>query len=360
MTKRERIDCVFAHEEPDRVPVFDWVSNQALLAHFAGRPLTLDNAAEVIPAASAHFLDLAPLWYPATTERHTSERGLVIEGADWFTHWVVQWPFATDEELVAYIGRYIEELRAWQPAPPHPELRAEQERLIARYGGSVVAGTVGEAQEATYNSFGLERFIYLLSDRPDLAQAWLDAQHAKTIRELECGCSVGFDPRLYPVMCLTADIGFKGSLLFSPAYLRRSGYFRRIAEVCEVCHGFGIKVLLHTDGELTSILPDLVATGIDALHPIDTGAGMDLRTVKDAYGDRLVLVGGIDGNITLPMGTPEQVRQETLAALATGAPGGGYIAASSSAELFDSMPLENILAMLDTVWQYGRYPLSFV
>lgn len=352
MSKRQRLEAAFAHEQPDRVPVFDWVSNLALIEHFAGEPLTLANAEQVIPRASGRFLDLAPLWYPAATERRTGEGGLVIEGADWFTHWVVQWPFSSDEELAAHVGAYTEQLRADRPTRAPEEARERQRQLIAAYGDTVVAGTVGEAQEATYNSFGLERFIYLLSDRPDLAQAWLDAHHARTLSRLESGADVGADPRLYPVVCLTADIGFKGSLLFSPAYLRRSGYFRRIAEVCEVCHGLGARVLLHSDGDLTPILPELVATGIDALHPIDTGAGMDLAAVKAAYGDRLVLVGGIEGNATLPLGTPEQVRRETLAALGAAAPGGGYIAASSSAELYNSIPLENILAMLNTIWEY--------
>ena len=164
-----------------------------------------------------------------------------------------------------------------------------------------------------------------------------------------------FNPALYGVVCLTADVAFKGKPIFSPAYLRKSGYFRRIAEVCGLYHERGVKVLFHSDGDLNSILPELVAAGIDGLNPLDRAAGMDLAQVKAAYGDRLVLVGGVDGAFALPFGTIAEVREATRSALAAAMHGGGYMLGSSGAEWLNGLPLENLEAMLEVVWTEGVY-----
>jgi hypothetical protein len=57
MTKEERVLCALSHEEPDRVPIYDLVDHRGVIEHYAGRVLTLENAAEVVPAALSHVLD---------------------------------------------------------------------------------------------------------------------------------------------------------------------------------------------------------------------------------------------------------------------------------------------------------------
>ena len=218
-------------------------------------------------------------------------------------------------------------LRAYRlPGAATIAARNEHQRtLIAAYGDTPVAGHITEPLEAAYPAIGLQNFVYLQADHPALVQDWLDALHAVNLARITAGAEPRFNPALYCIVCLTADVAFKGKPIFSPAYLRHSGYFRRIAEVCALYHERGVKVLFHSDGDLTSILPDLVAAGIDALNPIDLAAGMDLAQVKASYGDRLVLVGGVDGALALPFGTIAEVRAATRAALRVGMPGGGYM-----------------------------------
>lgn len=357
MTKSERIACVFAHEVPDRVPIFDWVSHIGLIENAAGRNLTLENAKEVIPLASNRLLDLAPLWFPSDPTRQIDERGITIEGTDWFNLWHVAYPWSDFPGLVSWVNHQVELLNVWKSPPPEVILkkRHDQQSLIDRYGVTPVAGHITEPLEATYPTIGLENYIYLLEDEPELVQSWLDLQHARNLHQIEAGSEPRFDPGLYPVVCLTADVAFKGRPIFSPAYLRRSGYFHRIAEVCHLYHERGVRVLFHSDGDLTSILPELVKAGIDALNPIDLGAGMQLSAIKEVYGNQLVLVGGVDGAYSLPLGTPDQVRQATRQALKIGKPGGGYILGSSGAEWLNGIPLENLEAMLETVYQEGSY-----
>ena len=49
-------------------------------------------------------------------------------------------------------------------------------------------------------------------------------------------------------------------------------------------HAKGVKVRYHTDGNITSLLPDLVDLGIDMLHPLEAKAGMNALEVKKEAG----------------------------------------------------------------------------
>lgn len=116
----------------------------------------------------------------------------------------------------------------------------------------------------------------------------------------------------------------------------------------------GVKILLHADGAITPLLPDLIDCGIDALNPLDTAAGVSLEHVKENFGDRISLFGGVDENI-LFLGTPQQVAETVREDLNIAAPGGGYILASGAANILKGVPIANFLAMIETGKKYGRY-----
>ena len=125
-----------------------------------------------------------------------------------------------------------------------------------------------------------------------------------------------------------------------------------IAELAEAIDNLGVPALLHSCGHISDYLGDLAQTRIAAIHPLQRTAGMDLRTVKAAYGDRFCLIGNVDSSRTLPYGTPEEVAAETREAIDIAAPGGGYILASDHS-LHDGIPIENILTMFSTGAEYG-------
>jgi uroporphyrinogen decarboxylase len=112
---------------------------------------------------------------------------------------------------------------------------------------------------------------------------------------------------------------------------------------------------MHSDGKLTDVLDDLIALGLDALHPIEPKA-MDIRQLKRDYGDKLTLFGNVDLNV-LGLGTPGQTRQLVRELIRDLAPGGGY-AVSSSNSVSYYVKVENYVAMLQAVSDFGRYPIS--
>jgi uroporphyrinogen-III decarboxylase len=84
---------------------------------------------------------------------------------------------------------------------------------------------------------------------------------------------------------------------------------------------------------------------------------MDLRQLKSRYGRQIVFNGAIDSHHMLIDGTVEQVRQSTRQILQIMMPDGGYIAGASHDSILEETAVENVLAMVDAVREYGRYGL---
>ena len=355
MTKEERVVCALSREEPDRVPLYDLVSNVAVIEYYAGQRLTLDNAEEVIPLALSRALDTTRIWMPSAPGRRKDEWGFVYERRDWFNEWQAQAPFHDLLGLVAFVRSEVERLEAWQPDDPNHHIQ-ELLRWKERFRDTVIpASMTGEALQDAFISVGLEWFIWLEAEDAELTRRWVDALHGKTMRALqqEAGCRI-----VSPVAWIFDDLAYKGRLIFSLAYLREHGVFRRLAEICDLYHSYGLKVIFHSDGYIRPLIPDLIAAGVDALAPIEIGAGLDLADLKANFGRQVAFVGGMNVSGELSSGSVDDVRRATLQVLATAGTGGGFIFGSSSEELFDVIPVENIIAMLETARECGRYPIG--
>ncbi len=75
---------------------------------------------------------------------------------------------------------------------------------------------------------------------------------------------------------------------------------------------------------------------------------MDLKNLKSDFGKDLIFWGGIDTQHLLPYGTPDDVRRGTLETMNILGKGGGMIV-SPSQEVMNDVPLNNIVAMLETI-----------
>ena len=192
----------------------------------------------------------------------------------------------------------------------------------------------------------------MLSDYPALVSRWLDA-----IFRAQCRALAAYDvSRLpYHFAMIGEDIASKTATLFSPAFLRQE-FFPRLRTLTGMYHDLGFKVIFHSDGNLNAVMDDLVAAEIDGINPIETQASMDIAQIKQHYGKRLVIVGGVDASGVLPLGTVDEVREATRRILDIAAGGSGYVLGSTT-ELSNAIPSRNIITMWETVMQHGRYPL---
>lgn len=119
------------------------------------------------------------------------------------------------------------------------------------------------------------------------------------------------------------------------------------------------KRFIHSCGSVKALIPDFLDAGFDILNPVQTAArDMDPADLKQAFGSRATFWGGgVDTQHTLPFGTPDAVRSQVRDRLRTFGPGGGFVF-NPSHNTQALVPVENILAMYETVRDYGAYPLN--
>lgn len=159
---------------------------------------------------------------------------------------------------------------------------------------------------------------------------------------------------LIDVAQVTDDLGSQTGPLISME-LYKEFYAPHHKRFIDLCHEFGIKVFHHDDGSCRPFLPLLVEMGIDILNPIQwTCPGMDMAELKSAFGKNICFHGAIENQRILPFGTPEEVRAEVRHCMdALASDGTGYILASCH-NLQVVSPVENIIAMYDEAWKYGK------
>lgn len=108
------------------------------------------------------------------------------------------------------------------------------------------------------------------------------------------------------------------------------------------------KIFYHSCGAVSELIPDFIEVGIDILNPVQTTAtGMVPEKIKKEFGrDITFWGGGINTQLTLPRGTPQQVCDEVKRAIDTLSKGGGYIFASIH-NIQADVPPENFWAMIE-------------
>lgn len=129
-----------------------------------------------------------------------------------------------------------------------------------------------------------------------------------------------------------------------------------IKRLTELGHQYGLKVMLHCCGGFKELIPSMIEAGLDGLHAIQPSCkGMDLGVLKEEFGNKIVFNGCIDSNQALINGTPAYVRNETKSTLEIMKQGGGFIAGASHDYLLEETPVANVLAMFETIRDYGKY-----
>lgn len=151
---------------------------------------------------------------------------------------------------------------------------------------------------------------------------------------------------------VSEDMGAQNELLVSIAHIHEY-LLENMKKLIDLAHQNGVYVFHHNDGSIRRILPDLIALGIDVLNPIQWRCvNMDRSELKQEFGHKVIMHGGVDNQITLPFGTPEDVRNEILDNLRILGEGGGYILAPCH-NIQPITPVENILAMYETGYELG-------
>jgi uroporphyrinogen decarboxylase len=195
---------------------------------------------------------------------------------------------------------------------------------------------------------GMENYMLKIYQNPGFIHHIAEMVTEYNLKQLHMLASAGID-----VLVVEDDIAATNNLLISPKHFIEfvNPYNRKLVDRA---HNLGLKVVRHSDGNLWSIMDILVESGYDGLNPLEPQAGMDIKKVKEKYGNKLCLLGNIDCKELLPSGTPEQVEAAVKYAIEVAGPGGGYILCDSNS-LHPGVNPENCIAMFEATKKYGLY-----
>jgi hypothetical protein len=159
------------------------------------------------------------------------------------------------------------------------------------------------------------------------------------------------------------EVAIQGSAsslsMISPAIFRRHN-LPFLQEVTRLCREAGLPSHLHVCGHSNAIVEMVYEeTDLDVMEPLERppGGDVDLKKVKERFGDKLVLKGNVNTFQAMLGGTPQEVEEEALRCIEAAAPGGGFILATGDQCPRDT-PDENIFALIETARKYGQYSSS--
>jgi uroporphyrinogen decarboxylase len=203
---------------------------------------------------------------------------------------------------------------------------------------------------------GTEQFLMDMALRPEFAHTLLEKITTAIDGLMRLAMQVG--GRWFDMIELPGDdyAGNNGPVM-SPAMFRTfiAPRLKRLVQTVKEANP-ETRVMLHSDGAITRLLPDILALGVDVIHPLEPLPATDIPAVKAAFGGQVTFVGGIDIAHAMT-GSVEQVVEETRLRIRQLAPGGGYILAPSN-HLQADVPPENVTALFHTAHSAGQYPIQ--
>jgi uroporphyrinogen decarboxylase len=331
LTRRERMRRALNLEPVDRIPTqinYTPAMGQRLAAHLG-----------VTPDQLPRRLDNHLLRVDIAHEHRRSQDGHIA--FDWWGvgfdtgqegYFPAVHPLAATRDLDAY---------AW-PDPHAPNLLGGAARVIAGDGGErFVVPNFGFALfERAWALRGFDTFLLDMAGDPAFASELLEQiTHIQLVliqRFLDLGVDGGY---------FGDDYGAQASMLFS-SRMWRSLIKPRLARMFAPFREAGLPVIMHSDGQIAAILPDLVEIGLTACNPVQPEV-IDHLWLKRTYGDRLACYGGLSTQTVLPHGSPQEVARAVHTCVAALAPRGTGLVLAPSHRLMTDVPLANVEAMLE-------------
>jgi len=354
MNSRERFLTALKGGTPDRVPIQEHLFSLKHQKEVLGYNTDLyDGAAQTRLAAS---LEIDMIWAPINgfcgieeiphnaDELYQDEWGVTYKKNGWPIIAQVDVPVKNREDWQNYKMPGIK--TPYRTGIIRDAIKANESDL------AVVVGLLGPFTMMTWYFMDFENFSMSIFMDPDLV-------HEMTKTYVDWSLQVAqlaIDEGRIDAFQISDDWGGTNGLLISPAQFREFFIpaFKRMVAGLE---SLGAPVIMHNDGQIWDVLDDLVDTGIKGFHPVEKAAGMDLKKVKDRYRGKLCPIGNVNNKTTMVTGSPDDVKDEVLDCLKTGAPGGGYII-STDHSLHDDIPMDNVFALIDTVKKQGHYPIN--
>jgi uroporphyrinogen decarboxylase len=340
------------HREGDRVPVsdFPWGTTEERW-HGEGLPTGV--------SAADHFgFELWGFWADSSLQLETrtledTDRYTVATGADGQT--VRNWKGrTTTPELVDFA---VTSAAQWAEVRSRMEYndrrvdwaaaRAGYERARAR--GQFTYLAWGPGFTKVCNMVGPERCLMAMVEDPGWVKDMFmtDARLCAAIAEEVLGRGLDVDGGW-----IFDDLGFKLKGFFSP------DLYRQLLQpahrlICDVMKRHGKPMILHSCGYVTEFVPLFIEAGFDCLQPLEVKAGNDLLALKQRYGGRLALMGGIDAR-AMADPDPAVIEREIATKVPLARQGGGYLFHSDHS-VPDNVSFQQYCRVMELAARYGTF-----
>ncbi len=346
MTSRERVLAAFDHVEPDMVPRWCGASPEFLVK--ARRELNLPDDESFSVRIGDDFRRVFARYvgpdFPLSPGA-VSRTVFGVERTGFGYGQPLSHPLAT--ATLRDVHAYPWPDPAWQDVS---HIREDALRWNRQY--AILGGDWSPFWHDAIDLLGMENLYYKMYDEPETVDAVLRHivdYYATVSQRMFDAAADAID-----IFFIGNDFGSQRGPLLGPAEFERF-IVPHLKRLVDLGHAYHLKVQLHCCGGFEPLIPAMIAAGVDGLHAIQPCCeGMDLRHLKARYGSQILFNGAIDSQHVLLEGTPELVRQRTREVLDIMAPGGGYVAGASHDYLLEETPVENVIAMFDTVaeWRY--------
>ena len=356
MNSKERFQAAMDHMEPDRVPV-DYLATGEVTKNLK-KYFGIASERELLDTLHSDFYYLSfrdisqnetLLPFYSGPKLDFNERERVCPLGVRFHRKVFDDKFGADEA----ISGPFENIRSAREILDHPWPKPDWfdlEPLLKEgedFSDKVIIGGFWSALFShCYRMYGYQNFLVDMLMRPGIIRTLVDRT---TEFYLE------MNERMFSTMKGKMDIFFLGSdfgsqqgLLFSEdSWLDLySGNYKKLIDHA---HSHGLKVMFHSCGSISPLIPHFIKLGVDILDPVQTtAANMDPRWLKDRFGNDIVFHGAIDTQHVLPSLPPQEIKEYTLNTIKTLGEKGGYILAPCN-NIQNDTPMENIEALYQSV-----------
>lgn len=314
LSSKERVLMAINHEKTDRIPMDYWAWNEVNVN--LQNKLNLKDYEELLQYLG---IDLRTVRAPYTGPNDCWEELRKAKTADELEKCKVP-----DPDLFDYSGI---------------------ESICDKYSYYAVMGGAWSPVFCTASALiGMQPLMLKMYEDPDYVRVFLekitDFFYEQSVRMFESANGK------MDIFFMGDDYGTQLDLIMSQK-MWDEFYAPCLKRLFDLAKDFGLKVMLHSCGSVSKLIPRLIDLGMDALDPIQVRASnMDPDYLKSNFGDKITFHGGLDTQHILPFGTVQEVRDEAKRLIEIFGNGGGYILGPSQ-EFLPDISLDNIIAMYE-------------
>ncbi|MCC2110512.1 MAG: hypothetical protein KDJ16_00585 [Hyphomicrobiales bacterium] len=358
MTGRDRLMTALRRGTPDRVPTWDWFDEAVTLgvADLLGlkhhdKATTLRKGDETAQSIDLYCRVVEALNVDGTSSVYNT--GLTAENADFGRDKYGRGYILSEFGMPAIIEAAVADTA--QLAGYDMISRLEKSdfeglsKVVERLGDNCAHcfNLNGPFQEAWNITGGMDKLMLAFLDDPEYAFGVLRLVTDFNKVVMTEAAAVGAD-----FFMVDGDLTGNDFPLMSPEHFRAFILpFKR--EMVDHAHSLGRPIVKHSDGNMWSLIDDILAVGFDGFHPVQPQC-MDLVQTKSHLYGKCCVFGNVDCLDIMVLGDPEATRADARRSIDEGAPGGGYVFCSSNS-LHPGCKPENVIAMFEVARDYGSY-----